>query len=109
MTDLVQVTTTVASAEAAQALAQALVAERLAACVQVTGPMTSTYRWKGAVEQATEWVCVAKTTRARAAAALARIRALHSYDQPEILVTPVIDADPGYAAWVRTEARGEES
>ena len=103
MAELVQVITTIDSAAAAQALADTLVAERLAACVQVTGPVSSTYRWQGATEQATEWLCVAKTTSTRAAAIVARIRALHSYDQPEILVTPVLDADPGYADWVARE------
>jgi periplasmic divalent cation tolerance protein len=100
---LVQVVTTVDSAEQAQALADALLGERLAACVQVGGPVSSTYRWKGAVERAAEWVCTAKTTSARAPALVVRLRELHPYEQPEILVTPVLDADPGYAAWVERE------
>jgi periplasmic divalent cation tolerance protein len=82
-----------------------LVSERLAACVQVGGPVASTYRWQGRMEQAEEWVCTAKTTRAAAAALVARLRALHSYEQPEILVLPVLDADPDYAAWVAAEVR----
>lgn len=77
--------------------------ERLAACVHVAGPIASTYRWQGKIEQAEEWVCTCKTTRARAEAAVSRLRQLHSYTQPEILVIPVLDADPAYAAWVAAE------
>jgi periplasmic divalent cation tolerance protein len=100
---LVQVVTTIDDRDAAQAIADAVVRERLAACVQVSGPISSTYRWKGALERTEEWVCTAKTTRDGAPALVARLRALHSYDQPEILVTPVADAAPGYAAWVASE------
>jgi periplasmic divalent cation tolerance protein len=103
LTELVQVVTTLDSAAAAQSLADTLVSERLAACVQVSGPVASTYRWKGAVERAAEWVCTAKTTRSRAEALVARLRGLHPYQQPEIVLTPVLDADPGYAAWVERE------
>ncbi|MEZ4588247.1 MAG: divalent-cation tolerance protein CutA [Gemmatimonadales bacterium] len=103
MTELVQIVTTIDSRQAAETLADQLVAEHLAACVQIAGPIASTYRWQGALEHATEWVCTAKTTRQRADALLARLRALHSYEQPEILVTPVLEADPGYAAWVESE------
>ncbi|MGE0551985.1 MAG: divalent-cation tolerance protein CutA [Gemmatimonadales bacterium] len=103
MTELVQIVTTIDSRQAAEKLADQLVAEHLAACVQIAGPIASTYRWQGTVEHATEWVCTAKTTRQRASALLARLRALHSYEQPEILITPVLEADPGYAAWVASE------
>lgn len=62
MTNVVQIETAVASESVAAELATALVEERLAACVQVLGPVASTYRWRGAVERATEWLCLAKTT-----------------------------------------------
>ena len=103
MASLVQVLTTIDSAEAAQALADALVGERLAACVQVIGPIASTYWWKGRVARSSEWLCVAKTTPARSAQLMARLRVLHSYELPEVLVTPVAEADPSYAAWVAAE------
>lgn len=82
--------------------------ERLAACVHVAGPIASTYRWQGKVEQADEWTVTAKTTRERAAAVVRRLKELHSYTQPEILVVPVLDADPGYAAWVAEEVTPAE-
>jgi periplasmic divalent cation tolerance protein len=103
VTNVVQVETAVGSESAAASLATALVEERLAACVQILGPMESTYRWKGAIERSTEWLCRAKTTALRSHAALARIRELHTYQQPEILVTPVSDGDEGYLKWVEEQ------
>jgi periplasmic divalent cation tolerance protein len=100
VTNVVQVDTAVGSESAAASLAAALVEERLAACVQILGPMESTYRWKGAVERSTEWLCRAKTTASRAPALIARIRDLHSYEQPEILVMPVSGGSNGYLEWV---------
>jgi len=103
MTNVVQIETAVESESAAASLAARLVEERLAACVQVLGPMTSTYRWHGAVEHSREWLCLAKTTGPRSGATIARIRELHSYEQPEILVMPVSDGDAGYLEWVEAQ------
>ena len=66
--------------------ATTLVDERLAACVNVHGPMTSIYRWKGAVEHEAERQLVIKTTRARLPALEARLRELHPYELPEFVV-----------------------
>ena len=104
MTDCYQVSTTVASDEEAGRLAAALVEERLAACVQVSGPLRSVYRWQGAVTRTTEWACTAKTSAARLADLLARIKALHSYEQPEIVAVPIAAGDPGYLQWLRQES-----
>jgi periplasmic divalent cation tolerance protein len=101
MTDHLQVLTTIDSEEAAERIAAALVERRLAACVQVLGPIASTYRWQGEVERAREWMCVAKTTAARYPEVEAAIRELHPYDEPEIVATPIVAASPGYLAWLR--------
>jgi periplasmic divalent cation tolerance protein len=101
-----QVTTSVQTESAAESLAGALVDERLAACVQVIGPVRSTYRWKGTVERATEWLCVAKTAQPKLEATLARIRALHPYEQPEIVATAIDAGDTGYLEWIRRETAG---
>ena len=106
MTAAYQVTTALETESAAAALAGALVEERLAACVQVIGPVRSTYRWKGAVERATEWLCVAKTGEARLTATVARIRTLHPYEQPEIVATAIDAGDTGYLEWIRRETAG---
>lgn len=84
-------------------IAETLVAERLAACCQLVGPIASTYRWQGAVEQAREWLLLAKTTDARFAAVAGRIRALHPYDVPEIVALPIVDGTADYLAWIESE------
>ena len=96
----VQVLTTTASEEEAGRIAELLVERRLAACVQVVGPITSRYRWQGEIEEEREWQCLAKTTRAAYEAVEAAIREVHSYDEPEIIATPIVAGSPGYLAWI---------
>ena len=105
MSELVQVTTTVDSETAARAIADRLVTDRVAACVQIVGPITSIYRWQGKIEEASEWLCVAKSTARLAELVMATIRSTHPYEQPEILVTPVRESDAGYEAWVVGEVQ----
>ena len=100
MTGCCQVTTTLPDSTAADRLAQALVGERLAACAQVSGPITSTYRWQSAVEQAGECYCHLKTTLKRLPALQARIRELHPYQVPEIIAVPIVDGDSSYLRWI---------
>jgi len=76
--EILQVSTTVGSRDEAVALARDLVERRLAACVQVVGPVESSFRWKGSTEAAQEWVCVAKTTHAGVEALTTAIRAAHT-------------------------------
>lgn len=85
--------------ERADGLARTLVEEGLAACVNVHGPMTSTYRWQGQVEVQPERQVVIKTTRARLAALETRLRAVHPYDLPEFVVIDATASD-AYARWV---------
>jgi periplasmic divalent cation tolerance protein len=98
--DYVQVLTTAGSEAEAQRIADALVEGRLAACVQVVGPIASTYRWRGEIEREREWQCLAKTEAARYDEVEAAIRVVHSYDEPEILAIPILAASPGYLAWI---------
>lgn len=107
-TDIVQVQTTVGSEAAATRLGDLLVAERLAACVQQVGPVHSTYRWQGAVETASEWLLLVKSTEDALPRLLTRIRELHPYQTPEILALPVVAGDPDYLAWVRNSTGGEK-
>jgi periplasmic divalent cation tolerance protein len=97
--ECVQVTTTIGSRDAADRLADELVTARLAACVQVVGPVTSTYRWAGAIERAEEWFCHFKTTRERLGALTDAIRARHSYELPEIVAVP-LDGSEEYLRWI---------
>jgi periplasmic divalent cation tolerance protein len=87
----------------AQALATALVTERLAACVNVLAPCRSVYRWQGEIENALEVPLLIKSTTARYAALEAAIRARHPYELPEIIAVPLAHGLPEYLAWVATE------
>jgi periplasmic divalent cation tolerance protein len=98
--DLRLVLTTWPADRAADELASTLVREGLAACVSICAPMTSHYRWKGALERAEERQVVIKTTVARLAELEARLRTLHPYEVPELLVLEA-DASATYGAWVR--------
>lgn len=103
MSDVVVVTTTVDAEEAAARLAGEAVAARLAACGQVEGPLTSVYWWRGAVEESREWRVVFKTTAALATELTAFVVARHSYDTPEVLVTPVAGGHGPYLEWIVAE------
>ncbi|MGH7585155.1 MAG: divalent-cation tolerance protein CutA [Gemmatimonadales bacterium] len=98
--EIVEVKVTAPDRAVAERLAEALVAERLAACVQVGGPIYSVYRWRGTIERAEEWTCRVKTTRERLPALESRVRALHPHELPEILALPA-GSTADYAAWVR--------
>ena len=84
-------------------LARALIDERLAACINVHGPMTSTYRWKGRVEVDAERQVVIKTTRDRLDALRKRIHELHPYELPEFLVLDVASGSDAYLDWVKAQ------
>ncbi len=104
--DCLLVTTTVDNRETAEQIAEAVVTGREAACAQVLGPVASTYRWRGAVEHATEWQCQMKTTRARQPALEAAVRRLHPYEVPEIVAVP-LTGNPAYLQWVEEAVRPE--
>ncbi|MCX2971701.1 MULTISPECIES: divalent-cation tolerance protein CutA [Streptomyces] len=106
MTQLLTVLTTTDSAEAARALAAGAVERRVAACAQVAGPITSVYRWQGRVREDPEWQLLLATTRERYPALAAYLREAHAYDVPEIIATPVAEADADYARWVAEETEG---
>jgi periplasmic divalent cation tolerance protein len=103
--DYIQVLTTAPSREVADAIAGALVERRLAACVQVVGPVASTYRWEGAVEHAEEWLCLIKTMRTRFEAVASAIREQHPYEVPEIIATPIVDGDAAYVRWLADSSK----
>ncbi len=103
MTDAIQVVTTTASREEADTIAHALVGRRLAACVQVVGPLASTYRWQGKIETSQEWLCLIKTLRTHYPALEQAIGELHSYEVPEILALGVVMGSRGYLDWLNGE------
>ncbi len=99
---LVIVTTTLPTEEAADLLATQLVEEKVAACVQVLGPIESTYRWEGAIERAEEWYCRCKAPSEKRDALMTRIKELHPYEVPEIVAVEASAVAAGYLAWART-------
>lgn len=94
---------------AADALAEAVVRERLAACASVVPGVASVFWWDGRVQRAEEVLVLMKTAAERVDALLARAAELHPYEVPELLALPVQEAAPAYAAWVEREVRPEES
>jgi periplasmic divalent cation tolerance protein len=100
-----QVTTTLPDQNAADRLAATLVGERLAACAQVTGPVSSTYWWQGRVEQSQEWYCHLKTTFTRFDELRQRVWQLHPYELPELIAVPLIEGDQEYLRWIEESVR----
>ena len=99
----IQVYTTTGSREEALRIAGLLVEERLAACAQVSQEITSVYRWKGVLETAAEWGCTIKSDGRLLDQLRQRIRDLHSYDVPAILVTQLSDVNAEYVEWVEEQ------
>ena len=89
-----------------RAAGEALVRERLAACINMWPGMVSIYRWQGEIEEANEVVFLAKTTLSQSAAAIAALKAAHPYDEPAVLSLPVEDGSAGFLHWIRKETAG---
>jgi periplasmic divalent cation tolerance protein len=104
-TDTLLVITNLPDRASAEALAQALVDRRAAACVNILAPCRSVYRWKGAVETAEEHPLFAKTTGDRYALLERVVRELHPYELPEIIAVPIGGGLPAYLEWVAAETR----
>jgi periplasmic divalent cation tolerance protein len=94
------------NADSARQIADALVEERLAACVSVLPGMSSTYRWQGAIERAVEVLLVAKTVPDRREALQARLVELHPYELPEVIAVEAA-ALPAYSDWIARETRAD--
>jgi periplasmic divalent cation tolerance protein len=89
-----------ADADEAERIGRLMVEERLAACVNILGPIHSIYRWKGAVESSDEVAAIFKSTDEQAGALITRIAALHSYDVPCVATWPIDKILGSYADWV---------
>ena len=90
---------------AAERLADALIDQRLAACVNILAPCRSVYRWKDVLQHDEEHPLLVKTTAERYPALEAAIRASHPYELPEIIAVPIEHGLPGYLAWVAAETK----
>jgi periplasmic divalent cation tolerance protein len=105
MPSVFQVESTTDSREEAGKIANALVERRLAACVQIVGPIRSTFRWEGRVQDAEEFLLLCKVAGERLDKATALIEELHSYDVPEVLAFEVTQGSRSYLDWVAAEAK----
>ncbi len=103
MTGYIQVVTTCGSKTEAENIAKLLVEERLCACAQISGPITSTFRWESRIEQDEEWYCIVKTSEVLYDQVEEAICRLHSYEVPEILAVPIVSGNPAYLAWMKEE------
>lgn len=98
--DNVVVFVTASGPEEAERIGRALVEERLAACANLIPSISSTYWWKGKIEEASEALLVVKTRQDLLERLTARVRALHSYTVPEVIALPILGGNPDYLRWI---------
>jgi periplasmic divalent cation tolerance protein len=103
MKTYIQISTTTETKEQAQKIARYLVEQKLAACVQISGPIESTYRWKDKVETAIEYLCLIKTRTTLFKKVEAAIKKLHPYETPEIIAVSIIKGSREYLKWLSAE------
>ena len=108
MTDCIQVMVTVEERAQAEDIAETLLAEKLAACIQVVGPISSYFRWQGKREKSTEYLCLIKSRRYLYEKIEAAIKRVHPYEVPEILAVPVVAGSAAYLDWLAHEVREEK-
>lgn len=98
--------TTWPSAVEAEAAGRAIVADGLAACVNILPGMIAIFRWQGEIERAQETVMIFKTREDLSSAVAQAVRARHPYETPSVVVVPIVDGDPDYLDWITTETDG---
>src|SRR5438067_9175188 len=105
--EAIQVVTTTSEKKDAETLAQAVLDNRLGACVQISGPIESRYWWNGRIETASEWMVTIKTRHDLYKQLEKMLLELHPYDQPEILATPASEVSAGYLKWLTEQVGGK--
>lgn len=105
MSDLRLVYVVTREEQEAERIAAAVVVERLAACVNILGSIRSIYTWQGKLENGSEVAMLIKTTEARVPAVIARVKSLHSYECPAVLVIPVLGGNPDFLQWVEAQSQ----
>jgi periplasmic divalent cation tolerance protein len=103
MTEYIQLSTTTEKKEDAMRIARGVVEKRLAACAQVAGPISSTYWWKGKIEETEEWLCILKSRKDLYDRLEKAIRDIHPYEVPEIVAVPLISGSQDYLEWLSKE------
>ncbi len=100
MAEHIQVLTTTESEEDARRIARALLDKKLAACLQIIGPIKSIYRWKGEIVEGEEWLCLIKTRSELYQRVEREILEMHPYEVPEIIAVPVSNGHSEYLRWI---------
>ena len=100
MSEPIIVFVTCGSEEEAEKIANSLVDERLAACVNIISPIRSIYRWEGKIWDEKEWLLIIKTQKRRFAELEKKVKSLHSYSVPEIIALPIAEGSTAYLKWL---------
>lgn len=103
MEQYIQIITTIDKKETAERIAKVLVEKRLASCVQITGPIKSTYWWRGKIETEKEWLCIIKSRKDLYKKIEKTIKQIHPYEVPEILAIPITRGSKDYLMWLGNE------
>ena len=103
--DFIVISTTSDRRETLVEISQKLVASRLAACCQISGPILSVYEWQGEVEESDEWTCLIKTLASNFEPISQAILDLHHYDQPQIIALPATAIEQGYGEWIKQQSK----
>lgn len=105
--EYIQVFTATEKKEDAEKIAKALVEKRLAGCVQIVGPVISTYWWKGDIERAKEWLCFIKSRKNLYEELEKAIKEIHPYEVPEIIALPIVAGSKDYLEWLGSKLKKE--
>ena len=105
MEEYIQVITAIEKREDAEKIANAMVEKRLAACVQIVGPIVSTYWWKGNIERVEEWLCIIKSKKDLYDELEKSIREIHPYETPEIFALSIAAGSEDYLKWLSREVK----
>jgi periplasmic divalent cation tolerance protein len=105
VTDKVVIMVTASSRRESRKIARRLIEEKLAACVNISQPIQSVYRWEGKIQQSKEFLMFIKTNRDLFPQIKTEIGLIHSYHTPEIICLPIIDGSPNYLQWVSDSVR----
>lgn len=107
MEEYIQVFTTTEKKEDAEKIAKVLIERRLAGCIQIVGPIVSTYWWKNNVETAEEWLCFIKSKKTLYDELEKAIKEIHPYEIPEIIAIPIVCGSKDYLEWLKNELKKE--
>lgn len=107
MLKYIQITTTVSKLKNAKEISDRILNEKLASCVQITGPIKSIYWWKNKIEKKEEWLCIIKTKKKLFKIIEKFIKNIHAYEIPEIIATPIINGSMEYLNWIDNEVKNK--